>query len=92
MMNTYVCIWTFTAKENSLISLPYRDVDAVTDIPPAFWFEEIFEAFPDAKVIFSLRDNEEVWAESWGNENKMMRSFLLRMFVKWPYVIKQRVC
>ena len=28
----------------------YKDVDAVTDIPPAFFWEEIHQAYPDAKV------------------------------------------
>ena len=42
----------------------YKDVDAVTDIPAATWFQEIHEAFPAAKVILSLRDNEEVWVKS----------------------------
>ena len=46
----------------------YKDVDAVTDIPPAIFFQEIYEAFPDAKVILSLRDNEEVWVQSWAKQ------------------------
>ena len=32
----------------------YQGVDAVTDVPPAFWFEEISAIFPEAKVIFFL--------------------------------------
>ena len=43
----------------------YKDVDAVTDRPPAFWFQEISEAFPDAKVILTVRDSEEVWLKSY---------------------------
>lgn len=43
----------------------YNNVDAVTDIPAAFWFQEILEVFPDAKVILTVRDNEDVWVESW---------------------------
>lgn len=39
----------------------YKDVDAVTDLPPAFQFQEIYEAFPDAKVILTIRDSEDVW-------------------------------
>ena len=52
----------------------YKDVDAVADVPPAFWFEEIYEAFPDAKVILSLRDNEEVWAQSLAKQLEMIKS------------------
>ena len=42
----------------------YKNVDAVTDLPAATWFQEIHEAFPEAKVILSVRDNEEVWVKS----------------------------
>ena len=72
----------------------YKDVDAVTDIPPAFWFEEIHEAFPDAKVILSLRDSEEVWAKSWAKQNEMLQSFggLFNRAVIWAWIIAQRIC
>ena len=43
----------------------YGDVDAVIGLPASFWFEEIHEAFPDAKVILTFRDNEDVWVQSW---------------------------
>ena len=41
----------------------YQNVDAVVGLPAWFWFEEIFEAFPDSKVILSIRD-EENWLKS----------------------------
>ena len=47
-------------KSPDFVSM-YKDVDAVTDRPPAFWFQEISEAFPDANVILTVRDSEEVW-------------------------------
>ena len=47
-------------KDPDFIAM-YRDVDAVTDLPAADWFQKIFEAFPHAKVILSLRDNEELF-------------------------------
>ena len=28
----------------------YEGVDSVTDLPAAFWYEEILQAFPDARV------------------------------------------
>ena len=46
----------------------YRDIDAVIGLPASFWFEEIREAFPDAKVILTLRDNEDVWVQSWAKQ------------------------
>jgi len=72
----------------------YKDVDAVTDLPPAFWFEEIYGAFPDAKVILSVRDNEEVWAHSWAKQNELIQTFsgfLNRVLVKWPLFIVRRI-
>ncbi|XP_078361789.1 uncharacterized protein LOC144646136 [Oculina patagonica] len=50
-------------KQPDFLSM-YKDVDAVTDLPTAVWYEEIYQAFPDAKVILSVRDSEEVWVES----------------------------
>ena len=43
----------------------YQGVDAVTDVPPAFWFEEISTDFPEAKVILTVRDSEDAWLKSW---------------------------
>ena len=50
----------------------YKDVDAVTDVPTAFWFQELYEAFPDAKVILSLRDNEDVWVQSLAKQLELL--------------------
>ena len=66
----------------------YEGIDAVTDLPAAFWIEEIYEAFPDAKVVLNIRDNEDVWARSWEKERKMDNDlngcwFLTRMLLKW---------
>ena len=72
----------------------YKDVDAVTDLPPAFWFEEIYQAFPDAKVILSLRDNEDVWVKSRVQEHELYQTlggFLNRVLVKWPLIIVKRI-
>ncbi|XP_078350486.1 uncharacterized protein LOC144635256 [Oculina patagonica] len=49
----------------------YKDVDAVTDLPAAFWFQEIYEAFPNAKVILTIRDSEDVWARSWAKQREV---------------------
>ena len=64
----------------------YKDADAVTDIPPAMWFQEIYEAFPDAKVILSVRDNEEVWAPSMGKQLELLQTLggrLQRVALLW---------
>ena len=64
----------------------YENVDAVTDFPAAFWFQEIYEAFPDAKVILSLRDNEEVWIKSAAKQLEIVETlggFLNRVVIHW---------
>ncbi|CAK8677506.1 uncharacterized protein LOC143446744 [Clavelina lepadiformis] len=41
----------------------YHSVDAVTDSPAYKFWEEILQAFPDAKVILTSRD-EDSWYKS----------------------------
>ena len=61
------------AKEPDFLSM-YRDVDAVTDVPANAFYEEILKAFPDAKVILSERNNEDVWLTSWMKQMEMLLS------------------
>ena len=42
----------------------YQNADVCVDIPGYFFFEEILEAFPDCKVILSVREPEDLWIES----------------------------
>ena len=72
-------------KDPDFIAM-YKDVDAVTDIPAADWFQEIYEAFPDAKVILSLRDNEEVWVKSFSKQVEILKTyggFVNRVSLLW---------
>ena len=41
----------------------YQNADVCVDMPGIFFFEEILEAFPDCKVILSVRE-EDSWVES----------------------------
>ena len=59
----------------------FKDVDAVTDHPAAFWFEEISNAFPEAKVILTVRDSEEAWLKSW-QAHLRMKSTLVPTYMK----------
>jgi len=63
----------------------YQGVDAITDVPPAFWFEEIAAVFPEAKVIVTVRDSEEVWLKSWKEHLQVGkdRPFLLKVAGWW---------
>lgn len=47
----------------------YDDVDAVTDLPTAYFYREILEAYPDCKAILTIRDVESWW-ESWKRHNQ----------------------
>ena len=42
----------------------YDDVDAVTDIPTAFFYREILEAYPECKAVLTVRDVESWWKSS----------------------------
>ncbi|XP_020629799.1 uncharacterized protein LOC110066886 [Orbicella faveolata] len=63
----------------------YKDVDAVTDLPAAIWYDEIHQTFPDAKVILSVRDNEDVWLKSWVAQLALLRGggFFGRMILRY---------
>ena len=63
----------------------YSGVDGVTDLPAAFWFEEILACFPEAKVILTLRDNDDVWVQSWAQHLHMTRD--LGVFSKLAYLV-----
>ena len=74
----------------------YKDVDAVTDHPAGFWYEEILQAFPDAMVILNVRDSEDVWLKSKVRENDvdmyLNAGFLVRCVVDKELVLPQILC
>ena len=39
----------------------YDDLDAVTDIPSAYFFHEILDAYPESKAILTIRDIDAWW-------------------------------
>jgi len=54
----------------------YADVDAVTDTPACYFWKEIFDAFPDAKVVLMIRDSEEEWLNSLLKSVATVNSFM----------------
>ncbi|XP_077967459.1 uncharacterized protein LOC120343356 [Styela clava] len=48
----------------------YKNVDAAAGIPFSMFWEEISEAFPEAKIIFLQRSSEDEWEESAINQLK----------------------
>lgn len=45
----------------------FKDVDVVMDSPCCYFWEEILEAFPEAKVLFGYRDDEQ-WYKSFKSQ------------------------
>ena len=39
----------------------YDDVDAVTDLPAAFFYEELIDAYPMCQCILTIRDEDKWW-------------------------------
>ena len=65
----------------------YDGVDAVTDVPPAFWFEEISATFPEAKVILTVRDSEDAWLKSWKGHLQLNLQLMGRLYMKILFFI-----
>ncbi|XP_039273060.2 uncharacterized protein LOC120347220 isoform X1 [Styela clava] len=61
----------------------YQNIDAVTDFPAYFYWEEIHKAFPNSKIIIMIRD-EEPWCRSMERELRTNESsfwiFFLHLF------------
>ncbi|XP_076817972.1 uncharacterized protein LOC143463388 [Clavelina lepadiformis] len=49
----------------------YKDVDATIDTPVYFFWKEIHEAFPDAKIVFTARE-EDSWFPSYRKQTEEM--------------------
>nr|XP_039274163.1 uncharacterized protein LOC120348108 isoform X2 [Styela clava] len=50
--------------DKGLFQKMYDNVDAVADLPACHFWEEIHRDFPDAKIILTVRDSEDVWLKS----------------------------
>ena len=48
----------------------YDDVDAVTDIPTAYFYREILAAYPECKAVHTVRDVESWWKSSVKHDNQ----------------------
>ncbi|XP_077975568.1 uncharacterized protein LOC144431376 [Styela clava] len=56
----------------------YKDYDACVASPAYYFWEELVEVFPEAKVILMVRDNDEIWYKSM--KKQMIASGRLRRF------------
>ena len=68
----------------------YDGVDAVTDVPPAFWFEEISVTFPEAKVILTVRDSEDAWLKSWKEHLQLAPLYVKILFFILPSLARMK--
>jgi hypothetical protein len=55
----------------------YDDVDAVLDVPSAFFFRELLAAYPSSKVILTVRDIDAWWVS-------IREHFNERLPILWP--------
>jgi hypothetical protein len=48
----------------------YDDVDAVTDVPTAYFYRELLEAYPECKAVLTVRDVDSWWESSIGHNDR----------------------
>ena len=53
--------------DDTVFKTMYKDVDAVVDNPACCIWSNIAKHFPDAKIILMVRDNEDIWFNSFNN-------------------------
>ena len=84
-LDEWIDIFCGDGKSADFASM-YADVrDGVTDLPAASWCEEILACFPEAKIILTVRDNDDVWVKSWAKHLHMTRD--LGLLSKIAYLV-----
>nr|XP_002126498.1 uncharacterized protein LOC100181739 [Ciona intestinalis] len=73
-------LMTYNGDATPMLKEMLSNCEAVTDGPAAVLAVEIYKAFPTCKVILCVRDNEDVWFESYKrNRDTLNNNFLLRL-------------
>ena len=63
----------------------YKGYGACLDFPSCNYYKELMKAYPEAKVILTVRDDES-WIKSWNVlNNKVLKSFTFRFLAKVPH-------
>ena len=63
----------------------FKGYGACLDFPSCNYYKELMKAYPDAKVILTIRDSES-WVKSWNVlNNQVLKSFTFRFLAKIPY-------
>jgi hypothetical protein len=93
--NGHVDLWIQAAKdwkehddlkgvEALLEDMEAKGYTATLDFPMMLFSLAFAELRPEAKVLFSVRDNEQKWVESWAMINRLMGNFICR---PWKWII-----
>ena len=63
----------------------FKGYGASLDFPSCNYYKELMKAYPDAKVILTVRDSEN-WIKSWNVlNNQILKSFTFRFLAKIPF-------
>jgi len=63
----------------------FEGFGACLDFPSCNYYKELMDAYPEAKVILTVRDSES-WIKSWNVlNNQILKSFTFRFLAKIPY-------
>ncbi len=63
----------------------FKGYGACLDFPSCNYYKELMDAYPDAKVILTVRDADS-WIKSWNVlNNQILKSFTFRFLAKIPY-------
>ncbi|XP_077972780.1 uncharacterized protein LOC144428016 [Styela clava] len=61
----------------------YENIDAVVDVPAFYFWEDIYNAFPDAKIILTVRENEDVWFKSLKGHMECRDKIFVQHLLEW---------
>jgi hypothetical protein len=70
--------------ESLLVDMEHKGYTATLDFPMNLFSLAFAELRPEAKVLFSVRDNEQKWVESWRMVTILMGNFICR---PWSWII-----
>ena len=63
----------------------FKGYGACLDFPSCNYYKELMEFYPDAKIILTIRDDEN-WIKSWNVlNNQVLNSFTFKFLAKIPY-------
>jgi len=67
----------------------YEGVDACMDIPCCHYWEEIHNAFPESKIIFTTRKDEDDWFRSFSNQMEENTTWLMTFLMYFSPVCRK---